>query len=245
MQQQDDDTFFSFAEALEQEFQAWRRTWLESMVDDYGDLARYRTSNAALRPPGEEENRVVFFGDSITEGWTLGEHFPGKPYINRGISAQTTAQMLLRFRQDVIALKPAAVVIHAGTNDIGGNAGPVLIEDIQANLASMAEIAQANSIRVILASLLPPANETTPIRRFNLLKHPPEQIAQLNRWLREYSRSHAAAYLDYFAAMCDADGFMKPEFSEDGLHPLPAGYAAMTQVAREGLLIAFARSAAS
>jgi lysophospholipase L1-like esterase len=233
MQHQDDDTFFEFAATLEQEFQAWRKSWLESLVDDYGDLARYRAANAALRQRGENENRVVFFGDSITEGWSLEAHFPGEPYVNRGISAQTTAQMLLRFRQDVVALRPAAVIIHAGTNDIGGNAGPALMEDIQANLASMTEIAQANSIRVILASLLPPPQKSTPIYRFNLLKHPPEKIAELNGWLKHYSHSHACGFLDYFAAMSDAEGFLKPEFSEDGIHPLPAGYAVMAQVARD------------
>jgi lysophospholipase L1-like esterase len=235
MQHRDDDGFFTLAAAFEREFQAWRKSWLTSLVDDYGDLARYRAANAALKPPDENENRVVFFGDSITEGWTLGEHFPGEPYVNRGISAQTTAQMLLRFRQDVVALKPSAVVIHAGTNDIGGNAGPVLIEDIQANLASMVEIAQANSVQAILASLLPPAHDATVLSRYNLIKHPPEQIAELNRWLKAYSLSHACAFLDYFAALNDGDGFIKPSFSEDGLHPLPAGYWVMAQVAQAGI----------
>jgi len=112
---------------LEQEFEAWRRSWLESLIDDYGMLSRYRAANASLKPSAPKESRVVFFGDSITEGWALEEYFPNKQYINRGISAQTTPQMLLRFRQDVIALRPRAVVINAGTNDIGGNTGPMLI----------------------------------------------------------------------------------------------------------------------
>ena len=220
------------AAAFEQEFQAWRKSWLESIVDDYGALSRYRAANAALKPPRPGENRIVFFGDSITEGWNLEEHFPGKPTINRGISAQTTAQMLLRFRQDVVALRPSAVVILAGTNDIGGNCGPVLAEDIQANIASMVEIARANSVSAILSSLLPPPHKTTPLSRYNLLKHPPEKIAELNRRLKDYSASHASAFIDYFAAMSDADGFLAPAFSEDGIHPLPTGYAVMAHVAR-------------
>ena len=137
--------------SLEQEFEAWRRSWLESLIDDYGMLSYYRAANASLRPPAPKESRIVFFGDSITEGWALEEYFPNKPYINRGICAQTTPQMLLRFRQDVIALRPRAVVINAGTNDIGGNTGPMLAEDIKANCASMAEIAQANGIWVMLS----------------------------------------------------------------------------------------------
>ncbi len=237
MQHEDDhgSDHSDFAASLEQEFQAWRKSWLESLTDDYGALSRYRAANAELQPPAPNESRVVFFGDSITEGCNLAEHFPGKPYINRGISAQTTPQMLLRFRQDVIALRPRAVVIHAGTNDIGGNTGPMLLEDIEANTASMTEIAQANNVRVILCSLLPPPHKNTPQSRYNLFKHPPEKILELNRWLKEYGVSHGCAFLDYFSAMRDGEGFVKPGFSEDGIHPLPAGYRVMTQIAQAGI----------
>jgi lysophospholipase L1-like esterase len=224
-----------FEAALDAEFQAWRRSWLQSLIDDYGELSRYRAANAALTPPAAKEKRIVFFGDSITEGWRLDEHFPGEPYINRGISAQTTPQMLLRFRQDAIALEPSAVVILAGTNDIGGNCGPMLMDDIQANIASMAEIAQANKVRVILSSLLPPAHTKTPASRFSLLKHPPQTILELNRWLENYSVSRGFTYLDYFAAMIDGAGFIEADFSEDGLHPSAAGYRVMSRVAQAGI----------
>lgn len=220
---------------FELDFQAWRKSWLESQIDDYGALLRYRAANTALRPRAPNEARVVFFGDSITEGWNLEEHFPGKPYINRGITAQTTPQMLLRFRQDVIAARPRAVVIHAGTNDIGGNTGPMQLEDVEANLSSMAEIAQANAVRVILSSLLPPPHKETPLSRYNLFKHPSEKILELNRWLKEYSAIHGCTFLDYFSAMIDGEGFVSPGFSEDGLHPLAAGYEVMAQVAQAGI----------
>ncbi len=221
--------------SLEVEFHAWRKSWLESLIDDYGMLARYRPANARLKPPAPNENRIVFFGDSITEGWDLEASFPKKPYINRGICAQTTPQMLLRFRQDVIALRPSAVVIHAGTNDIGGNTGSMLMEDTESNYASMVEIAQANSIRVIVSSLLPlPHKETLP-SRYNLFKHPPETVLELNRWLKDYSISHGCDFLDYFGAMSDGQGFMKRSLSEDGLHPTRAGYVVMAQVAQAGI----------
>ncbi len=221
--------------SLDVEFEAWRRSWLKSLIDDYGMLSRYRDANARLKSAAPNVDRVVFFGDSITEGWELAKHFPNKPYINRGISAQTTPQMLLRFRQDVVALKPRAVVILAGTNDIGGNSGPMLLEDIKANLASMAEIAEANAIRVMLSSLLPLAHDETPSSRYSLFKHPPEKVHEMNRWLRDYAVSHAFGFLDYFSAMSDGEGVVKPSLSEDGLHPTPAGYRIMTQVAQAGI----------
>ncbi len=221
--------------SFEREFQTWRRAWLESLMDDYGDLARYRAANAALEPPSPEEGRVVFFGDSITEGWKLEVYFPGKPYINRGVSAQTTSQMLVRFRQDVVALKPRAVIIQAGVNDLGGNTGPMPIEDTKSNFASMADIARANQIRVMASSLLPPPHKGAPLSRYNLLKHPAAKILELNRWLEDYSACHGADFLDFFSAMSDGDGFVKESFSEDGLHPTPAGYKAMAQVVQTAL----------
>lgn len=232
MSHKEDDAQF---EILDCEFQAWRRTWLTTLIDDYGDLARFRAANAQIKPPAPGEHRIVFFGDSITEGWALGEHFPGKPYINRGIGAQTTPQMLLRFRQDAIALKPATVIILAGTNDLGGNTGPMLMEDTKSNIVSMVEIARANSIRVILSSLLPPAHSDSLISRFNLLKHPSEKIHELNRWLKDYSAAHSHGFLDYYSALRDEAGFLRPVFSEDGLHPSAAGYRIMAQVAQAGI----------
>ncbi len=220
---------------LEAEFHAWRKSWLEASVDDYGNLAYHRDANAALKRAAPGEKRVVFFGDSITEGWNLAEFFPGKPHINRGISAQTTPQMLLRFRQDVVALTPWAVIIHAGTNDIGGNTGPMPVEDIEANLASMAEIAGSNSVRVIFASLLPAPHKQTLSSRYSLFKHPPAKILELNRWLKDYSLSQAFGFLDYFCAMSDGDGFIRPDYSEDGLHPSRAGYLVMAKVAKAGI----------
>ena len=142
------------------------------------------------RPRPRMRTEFIFFGDSITEGWNLEEYFPDKRYINRGISAQTTPQMLLQFRQDVVALQPKIVLIHGGTNDVGGNTGSMPMEDIEANYASMAEIAQANCIKVIVSFLLPPAHKNTPISRFNLLKHPPEKILELNSRLKDYSLTH-------------------------------------------------------
>ena len=140
----------------------YRAARIAVYVNDYGELARYRDANAALKPPAPNESRIVFFGDSITDIWKLDESFPGKPYINRGIGGQTTSQMLVRFRQDVINLQPKVVVILAGTNDIAGNSGPISNEDIEANLASMAELARAHAIRMIFASILP-VNNYTPV----------------------------------------------------------------------------------
>src|SRR5437868_3574527 len=127
-----------------QRLEEYRQSKAAALRDDFGELARYRAANASLRPPAPDEKRVVFFGDSITDMWNLAEYFPGKSYINRGISGQTTPQMLLRFRQDVINLGPKVVVILAGTNDIAGNTGPMSLEDIEANYASMEELAKAN-----------------------------------------------------------------------------------------------------
>ncbi|MGO9461757.1 MAG: GDSL-type esterase/lipase family protein [Rhodomicrobium sp.] len=220
---------------FEEDFQAWRKSWADSLRDDFAGLSRYRDANAALPPPSPDEGRVVFFGDSITEAWRLDEYFPGKPYLNRGICGQTTAQMLIRFRQDAVALRPRAILIHAGTNDIGGNTGPMRLEDIEANLASMTEIAHANGVPIIFSSLLPPPHKATPLSRYNLLKHPPEQIAALNYYLKEYSAARGCEFVDYFAAMRGAGGHVKRDLSEDGLHPTPAGYRIMAPLAQAAI----------
>jgi len=169
---------------------------------------------------------VVFFGDSITDIWPIPKYFPGKPYVNRGIGGQTTPQMLIRFRADVINLQPAAVVILAGTNDIAGNTGPMSLEDIEANYASLAELATAHHIRVIFSSVLPVHNYTP--QSINLFaQRSPEKIRELNRWLEEYCKTNGYVYLNYFDAMIDDAGFLKKELAEDGLHPNEAGYALM------------------
>jgi len=185
-------------------------------------------------------------GDSITDGWhnpKSGGFFPGKPYVNRGISGQTTPQMLIRFRPDVIELKPKVVVILAGTNDIAGNTGPTTLEAIEGNLSSMAELAKAHGIRVVLASLLPvsdyevrdgkPINQTT--------RRPPEQIKALNSWMKDYVAKNHLVYLDYYSAMVDDKGFLKDELSDDGLHPNPQGYAVMNPLAAAAIAASLKR----
>src|SRR3954463_10230988 len=172
----------------------YRASRIAIFTDDYGQLARYREANAALKPPAPEENRVVFFGDSITDIGHLDEYFPGKPYINRGIGGQTTPQMLVRFRQDVIDLSPSVVLILAGTNDIAGNTGPMRSEDIEANLASMAELARLHGIRVVFASILPVHNYTPRSQDF-FAQRPPARIVELNKWLAEYSAKNNITFL--------------------------------------------------
>ena len=210
-------------------------------MNDFGELARFRDENARLKPPAPKENRVVFFGDSITAGWSLPEYFPRRPYINRGIDGQTTAQMLLRFRQDVIALQPKAVVILAGTNDIAGNTGPVRIEDIEANFASLAELAKAHGIAVVFSSVLPVHNYTPESQDF-FAQRPPEKIVELNRWLKAYCAVHGCVYLDYFSALVDKNGLLGKELADDGLHPNTAGYKVMAPMAEKAIREALARA---
>jgi lysophospholipase L1-like esterase len=218
-----------------------RLTSAEKTLRDWPNLERYRESNAQLPAPAEGEKRVVFMGDSITDMWAqprFGGFFPGKPYVDRGISGQTTPQMLLRFRPDVLALAPKAVVILAGTNDIAGNTGPMTLEQIEGNLQSMAELANANGIRVVLASVLPVSDyghnaEGKPLNITN--GRPPATILALNAWIQKYAGQNHAVYLDYFSAMADDQGFLKKELSEDGLHPNAAGYAGMTPLAEAAI----------
>jgi lysophospholipase L1-like esterase len=204
-------------------------------TDDFGQLARYHDANAALKPPAPGENRVVFFGDSITDIWHLDEYFPGKPYVNRGIGGQTTPQMLVRFRQDVINLQPKVVVILAGTNDIAGNSGPMRLEDIEADYASLAELARANHVRVVFSSVLPVHNYTPRSLDF-FAQRSPEKILELNRWLKNYVAEHAdCIYLDYFSAMVDEKGLMKKDIADDGLHPNAAGFKIMAPLAETAI----------
>jgi lysophospholipase L1-like esterase len=217
---------------------------LETRLKDWPQLARYHEADTKVTPPAKDEQRVVFMGDSITDGWSNpnnGGFFPGKPYINRGISGQTTPQMLIRFRPDVIALKPKVVVILAGTNDIAGNTGPTTLAAIEDNLTSMAELARMSGIRVVFASLLPISDyeknkEGKPIVRTT--QRPPEQIKALNDWMRNYATANHLTYLDYYSAMIDEKGFLKVELSNDGLHPNVKGYAVMSPLAEQAIAAA-------
>jgi lysophospholipase L1-like esterase len=208
----------------------------ERKLADWPDLARYRDDNAHLAEPVPGEKRVVFMGDSITDGWGRGSDngafFPGKPYINRGISGQTTPQMLVRFRADVIALKPRVVVILAGTNDLAGNTGPSSMGMIEDNLVSMAELAQANGIRVVFASLLPVNDYVDPHQTEH---RSPEKIRELNTWLKAFAQRKGLVYLNYHDALLDASGALKKNLSGDGLHPNAAGYAVMEPLAERAI----------
>jgi lysophospholipase L1-like esterase len=209
-------------------------------LKDWPALARYAEDNRKVGPAAKNEKRVVFMGDSITDSWDSpnnGGFFPGKPYINRGISGQTTPQMLIRFRPDVIELNPKVVVILAGTNDIAGNTGPTTLEAIEDNLTSMAELARSNGIRVVLSSLLPVSDyemrDGKPI--IQTVRRPPEQVKALNQWLKRYAEGHHLIYLDYYSAMVDEKGFLKDELSNDGLHPNIKGYEVMNPLAEAAI----------
>jgi lysophospholipase L1-like esterase len=206
----------------------------QDKLKDWPNLGRYRDANSQVLPP--EEDRVVFMGDSITDGWgrQYGKFFPAKPYINRGISGQTTPQMLIRFRPDAIALRPKAVVILAGTNDIAGNTGPMTLEAIEDNLASMSELARGNGIRVVLASLLPVCDYIKP----QTPRRPPEKILALNAWIKDYAAKNGFIYLDYYSAMLDDNKMLKQSLTYDGLHPNDAGYEIMAPLAEKAIVAA-------
>ncbi|HEY1767723.1 MAG TPA: SGNH/GDSL hydrolase family protein [Terracidiphilus sp.] len=207
----------------------WTKHDHQLMVD-FGDLTHFKEADAALGPPAAGEDRVVFLGDSITEGWKLGNSFPGKPYINRGISGETSPQMLVRFRQDVIDLQAKVVVVLAGTNDIAGNTGPMTPKQSEDNLASIADLATANGIRVVLCSVLPSVDFW-----WNPGQEPAPKIAALNEWIKAYAARKGYVYVDFYSAMKDARGGLPPNLSRDGVHPLPAGFAVMTPLAEAGI----------
>jgi acyl-CoA thioesterase I len=206
---------------------------------DWPQLARYRDANRTVVAPAASEARVVFMGDSITDAWQqprFGGFFPGKPYLDRGISGQTTPQMLIRFRPDVIDLSPKVVVILAGTNDIAGNTGPMTNEEIQGNLASMVELAHANRIRVVLSSILPTsAYHVAPNGIPQTTSRPMSRITAVNDWMKAYAEKNGHVYLDYFSAMIDSTGVLKEELSGDDLHPNAAGYAIMAPLAQAAI----------
>ncbi len=201
------------------------------LANDYGQLSRYAAADASLPAATTADKRVIFYGDSITDGWHLDQFFPGKGYINRGISGQTTPQMLVRFRQDVIDLHPAVLVVLAGTNDLSGNTGPETTRQIEDDYATMAELAKAHDVHMVFASVTPvssygPAGAAMPAGR------PPAKILELNQWLRQYCATNRLTYLDYYPAMVDESGMLKRDYSADGLHPNAAGYAVMAPLAQ-------------
>jgi lysophospholipase L1-like esterase len=203
-------------------------------AEDWPNLTRYHAENEALTAPATGQQRVVFYGDSITDAWgrseKAGAFFPGKPYVNRGISGQTTPQMLVRFQQDVVHLKPAAVVILAGTNDIAGNTGPTTNQMIEDNFASMAVVAKQNGIKVVLASITPAYNYP-----WKPGVEPVERIRALNLWLKEFCAREGCVYLDYYSGMADERGAMRPGLASDGVHPTAQGYAIMGPLAERAI----------
>ena len=216
----------------QEELAARVRAQQERLLNDWPNLARYRSQNAELAASAPGENRVVFYGDSITDGWgrVQGAFFPGKPYVNRGISGQTTPQMVVRFRQDVVALKPKVVVILAGTNDVAGNTGPATPEMIQDNFMSMVDIAKANDIRVVLCSILPASDYP-----WKPGLDPGPKIVAMNTWLKEYAARRGLVYLDFYSAVVDDKLGMKAELASDGVHPTKAGYDIMSPLAERAI----------
>lgn len=201
-------------------------------AQDWPNLGRYREENQKAGLPAANENRVVFMGNSITEGWgqVSPEFFAGKPYLNRGISGQTTPQMLIRFQADVIALKPKAVLILGGTNDIAGNTGPSTLEMIEDNIASMAVLAKAANIKVILCSVLPVYDYP-----WKPGLQPAEKIDTLNQWIKSYCQQNDCIYLDYYSSAVDSRKGMKAEYSKDGVHPNAEGYKVMAVLAEKAI----------
>jgi lysophospholipase L1-like esterase len=206
---------------------------------DWANLTRYREANHGIAAPATGEARVVFMGDSITDAWQqprFGGFFPGKPYVDRGISGQTTPQMLLRFRADVINLKPKAVVILAGTNDIAANTGPMTNEEIQGNLQSMSELAKAAGIKVVLSSITPVgAYHVNPAGVPQTSQRPVERVKAVNAWMKQYAAANGHVYLDYYSAMIDASGMLMEDLSQDDLHPNAKGYAIMAPLAEAAI----------
>lgn len=217
----------------------FRAGLVPSLMRDFGERYIYAAANEALPPPAKAEQRVVFLGDSITDMWDLAAAFPGKPYVNRAIGAQVTSQMLLRFEQDVVALKPAAVVILAGTNDVSGFLQIETPETILDNMTAMADIADARGIRVVLCALLP-VNDYGDKRAHMIKERPPATLRAINDRLRALAAARGYVFADYASAMGDSRGLLTDAYTGDGLHPNGAGYARMVPVARAAIAKALA-----
>jgi len=214
----------------------WEIKHQQQLKEDWPWLAKFKEADMKLGPPAAGDNRVVFMGDSITEAWKIegpGGNFPGKPYINRGISGQTTPQMVLRFHQDVIALQPKVVVILSGINDIAGNTGPETLAQIEDNLQSMAEMASAHQIKVVMCSVLPAFD--FPWRPG---MEPADKVIELNKWIKAYAADHRVVYVDFHTPMKDSRNGLPANLSKDGVHPTPAGYAIMAPLAAAGIATA-------
>ena len=218
-------------------YYAWKKAHDAQLLVDFGGLNRFREADAALPAPKPGESRVVFMGDSITEDWHLEKSFPGKPYLNRGISGQTSPQMLVRFRQDVIDLNPRVVLILAGTNDIMENTGPMTAEQSGAMIASMADLATANNIQVVLCSVLPSSEFA-----WSPDLKPAPKIIELNEWIKKYAAEKGYIYVDYYSAMTDDHGGLPLALSDDGVHPIATGFAIMAPLAGAGIERALKRS---
>ena len=205
---------------------------LADQLQDWNQIGRYHEDDVRLQAQPVEKGRVVFLGDSITDGWKLAQYFPGKPFLNRGIGGQTTPQMLVRFYPDVINLHPAAVIILAGINDIARNTGPETLEMIEDNFRAMCELAQNHSIKVVLCPLLPVSDYT---QHKQTDHRPPSDILKLNDWLRRYAAEIRAEVADYYSVLVDGHGMLKEGYSEDGLHPNDRGYTLMAPLAEAAI----------
>lgn len=215
---------------------------LASELQDWNQMGRYYQDDLRLEKQPPAAGRVVFLGDSITDIWNLQKFFPGQPYVNRGISGQTTTQMLARMFQDVIDLHPAALIFLGGTNDIAGNTGPETARMVEENIQAITELAQAHHIKPILCSLTPVSDYT---RHSQTGHRPPPQILQLNAWIRSYSAKVNAVYSDYYSALVDGKGMLKRGYSDDGLHPNDRGFALLAPVAEKAIANALRQNSRS
>ncbi|QSR19788.1 GDSL-type esterase/lipase family protein [Novosphingobium sp. KA1] len=211
----------------------FREKLVPSMMQDFGERYLYAPANAALKPATKGDDRVVFLGDSITDMWDLGRYFPGKAYVNRGIGAQVTAQMLVRFQQDVVALQPRAVVILGGVNDVSGFLQMESEDGIVANIEAMADIADRHGIRVVLCSILPVTN--TPTADYVIRERKPDELRRINTRLQALAKARGYAFADYYSALADTQGLMDQRFTKDGVHPLAEGYARMAPIAKAAI----------
>jgi lysophospholipase L1-like esterase len=227
--------------AVEKDWGIWlgpfRKSVGAKLLEDFGEQYIYASLNAALPPPAAGEKRVVFLGDSITDKWNLAAYFPGRSYVNRGIGSQTTPQMLLRFHADVVALKPAAVVILAGVNDTMGVFQVETAPQIEVNFEAMAEIAEAHGIKPIFSAVMP-INNYTDNARTMLEDRKPAMLAEVSAWLKDFCTRHGYGFIDYGPVLRDDKGLLRADLTEDGVHPNAAGYALMAPIAEKAIAAA-------